>query len=524
MKGSGAAEDVEAEGKRLTLGKANLAKCLQEAGIELGQNELEALCTHYASKLSSERVDVKRFVRAMVATPGKSLASEGSINGPLRAEAGAKEAENKRILYYPSRKGVVAPSDFTDEQLQRSVEQPAASLQMEHAFGATSFAKGSPGSLRFLASGKIAFPAGNLVVQMEPEDGGRQLFCKGHNDEVTAVSASEDGQLIASGQVGKQPSVKVFDADSRRIRQKFLCDEDDRWVACLGISPWNRYVAAVVSDNKHSVIIFDCRRSRRVFRCASYNGRPPLVHGLRWSPSGESFLTFGAWHLKLWQKSNEGFMPPQSAIFGEFGKRHVLCAEFLPADKSGDLLFCTGHEGGQILIWSGLTPLTSSGSHDGCSISQLCRRGSTLFSAGHDGRVRVWSISDVSLTRIPSQCSAIPEKRRSGKPVRICALDVDAQGKTAAVATRDADIWLAHIGDSERPPSPLLRGHFGNVYELAWYPEDPDIFVTSAEDGRAVLYSSSRRIAVGFALLGSPKKPGKARCATRLFPISVLLR
>jgi len=51
---------------------------------------------------------------------------------------------------------------------------------------------------------------------------------QGHTDDVTALAISPDRKKIASGQVGSNPSVIMWDVDSKKIEKKYSLGKGKR--------------------------------------------------------------------------------------------------------------------------------------------------------------------------------------------------------------------------------------------------------------------------------------------------------
>ena len=85
---------------------------------------------------------------------------------------------------------------------------------------------------------------------------------KCHMDDILSLDISTDRKTVVTGQVGKAPSVHVWDAETAESKFTFKLKEGSRGVAAIAISPCQRYVACVDLHNDHHVIIYNIKRGK----------------------------------------------------------------------------------------------------------------------------------------------------------------------------------------------------------------------------------------------------------------------
>lgn len=78
---------------------------------------------------------------------------------------------------------------------------------------------------------------------MLPKSEGEQL--EFHRDDILCLDLCSDRRLVITGQIGKSPSVHVWDSHTCVKQGSFLMAADSRGVQAVSISPCKRYVAAV---------------------------------------------------------------------------------------------------------------------------------------------------------------------------------------------------------------------------------------------------------------------------------------
>jgi microtubule-associated protein-like 6 len=85
---------------------------------------------------------------------------------------------------------------------------------------------------------------------------------KCHMDDILSLDMSTDRKLVVTGQVGKAPSVHVWDSETAEQKCFFKLKEGSRGVAAISVSPCLRYVACVDLHNDHHVIIYNIKRNK----------------------------------------------------------------------------------------------------------------------------------------------------------------------------------------------------------------------------------------------------------------------
>ena len=123
-------------------------------------------------------------------------------------------------------------------------------------------------------------------------------------------------------------------------------------------------------------------------------------------------------------------------------------------------LLATSDASGRITLrdtrnWRAVAQLEHPG---GATSVDFGKDGTTLFSGGYDGTVRMWDISSKTQTGL-----------LKGARGTVWTLDVSPDGSRVAAAGEDATI---HIWSLDRPDSPMtLRGHERNIWQVGFSPD-----------------------------------------------------
>jgi len=126
---------------------------------------------------------------------------------------------------------------------------------------------------------------------------------KFHMDDILSLDVSIDRKTVVTGQVGKAPSVFVWDSQTCEVKCTFKLKEGARGVAAIAISPCQRYVVAVDLHNDHHVIIHNIKKNKNLLYIEG--SKDKIVH-VAWSkkPDDLRFCTVGLKEIKFWNPAD----------------------------------------------------------------------------------------------------------------------------------------------------------------------------------------------------------------------------
>ncbi|EGR29901.1 WD40 repeat protein [Ichthyophthirius multifiliis] len=107
-------------------------------------------------------------------------------------------------------------------------------LQLHYAIG---FSGKMSRSVHFHPNSKeyICISGNQLIITNLNPTSTPQHFLKGHDNQITCVTISNNGKYIASGQQGDNSDVIIWDYDQKRIKYRLSeHDYEGRYVVC-----WN---------------------------------------------------------------------------------------------------------------------------------------------------------------------------------------------------------------------------------------------------------------------------------------------
>jgi len=181
---------------------------------------------------------------------------------------------NGEGVTYPQCRSAVYPPTAVEDGTGISADElvdstaPSAALALNHVYAYSGDAARHGGSIKgknimFLDRNRIIYPAAALVILMDIETQAQGFF-SGHTEDVTCITVHPDRTICASGQIGKDGRVLIWDssaiADGAREYNpavELLIMGGTRGVSGLNFSGDGRFLVAVGMDENHTMTVFD---------------------------------------------------------------------------------------------------------------------------------------------------------------------------------------------------------------------------------------------------------------------------
>ncbi|XP_077095070.1 mitogen-activated protein kinase-binding protein 1 isoform X2 [Siphateles boraxobius] len=191
----------------------------------------------------------------------------------------------KNLLRSPSIKLRRSKAGINKENLNNKVT-------LEKVLGITS------GGSRALAcdphSGLVAYPAGCVVVLLNPKKNKQHHILNSSRKTITTLSFSPDGKYVVTGESGHMPAVRVWDVAERT--QVAELQEHKYGVACVAFSPNSKYIVSV--GYQHDMIVNVWAWKKNVV--VASNKVSSKVMAVSFSDDSSYFVTAGNRHVKFW--------------------------------------------------------------------------------------------------------------------------------------------------------------------------------------------------------------------------------
>lgn len=204
-----------------------------------------------------------------------------------------------RYICSKSRTTLAKPTNFDINSLTVSATPPACNLQREFIYGLR-LSELYSGNAIYAATGplwsqgehKVIYGASSLGVVHDLSTN-TQIFFDGHDDELTCISIDPTCTYVLTGQLGKNPSLYLWEAKTALMVKQVGEGFFSRAVCAACFSYDTRYVCAISCDDRHLMGIWDIHSGNLVVESAAGNGIPPQVRSLSWAPEPQntSFIT-----------------------------------------------------------------------------------------------------------------------------------------------------------------------------------------------------------------------------------------
>ncbi len=369
-------------------------------------------------------------------------------------------------------------------------------LELEHAIG---YSAGISGNLIYDSrkKNKFMYAVGGSVVVGDFSDPHEQLFLKGHDDDVNTMALSLSGELVATGQCGKNSNVVVWDYVTNKLAYQF--EEHDFGIQCLSFSHDDRLLvtAGVKEDGK--LLVWDLATgqlngiinltSRRLSVSAvAFGGKYRDVK--RRETADYQFATAGIQNITLWRlDAFTGTLTPNTIKVG----RNFTCITFTPNYE----YIYAGSSSGDI------TRIQVKGMKLEATIN-VCRigvgdiscgtdsgGGDIVCVGGGDGTFCVWKMEVGYNGKLVN--TRIQQVHVTGKVLAVSLLNNPQTNRSEEALVGTSGGFLHRISLTNVEVSPLLvsENHHGPVRSMAYHSGRSDQFVTCGNDKTIRMWDAS---------------------------------
>lgn len=215
-------------------------------------------------------------------------------------------------------------------------------------------------NVRYSASGSIVYITACVVV-VYSKASGKQKFLQGaHKDEIIGLAPHPTGQVFATGEAGKNPSIIIWNAASMKIIHS-INNCHARGVSLLSFNLRGNLLASIGMDCDNTLMVYDWSKKFELFRTPTDNKK---ILGLAFMSFNSSFInneekvdsrylmvkdeviiTVGERSVKFWWSYGQNVVC-QKGIWGSYKKEIVMCV----ASASPNVCV-TGTFSGLLLVW-----------------------------------------------------------------------------------------------------------------------------------------------------------------------------
>ncbi|KAL7888260.1 hypothetical protein AOLI_G00032340 [Acnodon oligacanthus] len=272
-------------------------------------------------------------------------------------------------------------------------ENLRSKVTLERVIGITT--SGSSGLTCDPCSGTVAYPAGCVVVLLNPRKNRQQHLINTSRKTITTLAFSSDGKYLVTGESGHLPAVRVWDvAEGSQVAE---LQEHKYGVACVAFSPNSKYIVSVGYQHDMSVNVWAWKKNSLV----AANKVSSKVTAVSFSEDSSYFVTAGNRHVRFWYlepcNSNKLSAPVpllgRSGLLGELQNNFfcdVACGQGEKSESTFCItssgLLCEFNEKRMLDKWVDLRTSTARA----LSVTE-----ELIFCACADGTVRVFSPVDL---------------------------------------------------------------------------------------------------------------------------------
>lgn len=313
-----------------------------------------------------------------------------------------------------------------------------------------------------------------------------------HNNDIMclSVNTSGDREWAVTGQVGKSPSIFVWNTRTGVSKKRFNLAKDARAVAACAISYDTKYIATADKHDQHFVSIFELESGQMVLH---EKGGPGAIFDLTFSnKEGDYGLwSAGAKHMSYWDIA-EG--KGRKCIFGQAGTQtSFACAT---ADDQGNCY--TGGANSLIYVWAGKTLRKTCGVHEQGFVGAILWNSGKLYSGGKDGRVCITDTSTMECERVVD-FGVLPRA-------------IDILGTKLIVGLRTGSIVECDLDSGEQRT--LMESH--NDGEVWGLDIESDFVYTTGDDNQVKKWDPASRKCVHTAKVNTASRKAKKNKASTL--------
>lgn len=355
------------------------------------------------------------------------------------------------------------------------------------------------------SSGLVAYPAGCVVVVLNPKTNKQSHIVNSSRKPFSALSFSHDGKLLVTGESGHLPCVRVWDLEGS---QKAEVQTHKYGVSCVAFSRSDQYIVSVGFQHDMTVCVWDWKKGAVI----ASNKVSSRVSSVSFSEDSSYFVTAGTRHLKFWYLHESAHnrvnstvpLIGRSALLGEH-KNSVIVAVACGRGDKADRTFCITSSA-LLCVFNSKRTMEAWVHLKVSSASSLSVSGDLVFCGCSNGIVRVFSpsLSYISTLQRPHRLGVEVQSSQSPGGVGsvfpdTVALGLDSMTHMLSCVYSDHSLYcwdLTDLKEHKRTYSALY--HSGCIWSLEVYPElgdgdsclPPCSFLSSSSDNTIRVWST----------------------------------
>ncbi|XP_057678676.1 mitogen-activated protein kinase-binding protein 1-like isoform X1 [Corythoichthys intestinalis] len=369
-------------------------------------------------------------------------------------------------------------------------------------------------------TGLVAYPAGCVVVLLNPRKNRQQHLINASKKSITALSFSQDGKYLVTGESGHLPAVRLWDVSERC--QVSELQKHEYGVSCVAFSSDGKHIVSV--GNQHDMMVNVWAWKKDVVIAA--NKVSSKVTGVSFSEDSSYFVTVGNRHVKFWYldqcKASKASTPVpllgRSGLLGEL-RNNFFCDVACGRGQKADSTFCVTFSG-LLCEFNGNRMLDKWVDLQTSMAQSLSLSSDRIFCSCADGTVRVFSPLDLRFVcTLPrphplgvdvasvTQASHLLCSRADARYPDAMAVTYDPISRWLSCVYADHSLFVWDVADVSRVAkvhSALF--HAACVWDLQMFPDvphgetatnvSPSAFFSCSSDSTIRLWHMDERVHV----------------------------
>ncbi|XP_055082252.1 WD repeat-containing protein 62-like isoform X2 [Periophthalmus magnuspinnatus] len=382
-------------------------------------------------------------------------------------------------------------------------------VRLEQVFGLTASCSSLSSS-----SGLVAYPAGCVVVLLDPNTNKQSHILNSSRKSFSAVAFSHDGKLLVTGESGHLPCVRVWDLEGAL---KAEVQTHKYGVSCVAFSRSDVYVVSVGFQHDMNVHVWDWKKGVVI----ASNKVSSRVSSVSFSEDGSFFVTAGTRHLKFWYLHQSAHnrvnstvpLIGRSALLGDH-KNSVFVAVACGRGDASSRTFCITSSA-LLCVFNGQRTLEAWVNLKAEAAFSLAVVEDMVFCGCSNGVVRVFSSSLSYICTLQRPHRLGVELQHSASPGGVggvypdaVALSFDPGTRLLCVVYGDHSLYchdLRDLKDQSKIYSALY--HSACVWSMEIFPVlecfescfPPGSFLSSSSDGSIRVWSTERPHSNGYS-------------------------
>lgn len=367
-------------------------------------------------------------------------------------------------------------------------------MELEHAIGFNGTLRNC---LLFHPNGRdIVYAAGGCVVVSDLSDPHNQVFLRGHDDFISAMAMSASGRYIASGQVGENADVIVWDFEEKKLLYRM--QTHDAGLACLSFSHDEKLLLSVGVPADNRILVWDMASGLMNAQATPSSERPPqpTVTCACWGgffkdikrrdTANYMLATAGQRSLRLWALDP---LTGQWPVMGESFAAHSHVRDYTCLAFSQDRLFLlAGSSTGDVTIFqikgrqlAATKQVVQGGVESLLSMPPDERGHALLLVGGGTGTIAKLLFTEAELHDVRNGSVTV----EGG----VTSLNPSPDRSEAIVGTTQSYVYRLRVADLKYVL--VCENHSNTVTAITFPPDSSDRFATCSEDGTVRMWDLS---------------------------------